>query len=456
MARSFGDHLRQLRTGQGLRQSDLTGPGISTSYLSLLENGKRQPTPRVVADLAARLGIDVSELAPLAAPETLPDEVRFRLAGAELSLVDGDAARAVTEFVELVPVVGVDAVWGLGRAYEAQGDLEAALPHYLRASELADELDEPLRALDALIAVARCRFLARDDRRAVAVLESALARIGTLGLTGSDQHAQVLSSLMGCHTELNEMGAATRIATELLTLVDDGGTWRARGSAYWNAALVAEASGDLTRATRYADRAVAVFSEGDDERALARCSAACAWYWLRHPDGPSRLDDIERMLHDAHHRLERCGTQGDLANAETELARVALLRSQPIDALAWADSAVARLGVEPRAQMPDALLVRGEALWMSGDTAAALTTADLLEMTLQSLPHTREASHTWRGLAELWRRLGRAFEAYRALETALDASSVHPSPMPIPSHAAELPPRPRPWPTQAVDGRGGR
>ena len=430
MARSFGARVRELRVQRGLRQSDLTGPGISASYLSLLEHGRRQPTPRVVAELAARLGVAASDLSSTGTPPDLPDEIRWRVAGAELALVNGDAALARSEFAALVPTAGIAAVWGLARALESEGDLEAALPHYRRTSELADELDEPLRALDALIAVARCHFLSRDDLRAVAVLESALERVHADGLVGSDQHAQVLSSLMGCQTELNQVGEATRIATELLALVDDGGTWRARGSAYWNAALVAEASGDMTRATSYADRAVALFSEGDDERALARCSAACAWYWLRHPDAANRLDDIERMLVDAHRRLERCGTQGDLANAETELARVALLRSQPHDALRWADSAVARLGLEARAQTPDALLVRGEALWMAGDADAAVTTADMLEMTLQSLPHTREASHTWRGLAELWRRLGRADEAYRALETALDAHSVHSSPMP--------------------------
>jgi hypothetical protein len=66
----------------------------------------------------------------------------------------------------------------------------------------------------------------------------------------------------------------------------------------------------------------------------------------------------------------------------------------------------------------------------------------MLEMTLQSLPHTREASHTWRGLAELWRRLGRADEAYRALETALDAHSVHSSPMPAATTVVAIDPRP--------------
>ena len=431
VAQTFGALLRQLRTQRGLTQSDLAGPGISASYLSMLEHGKRKPTPHVIADLAARLGVDVSQLSPATAPEHLPDEIRWRLAAAELALANGDPAFARTEFAALVPSAGLSAAWGLARASESVGDLEAALVDYHLALELADEVDQPLRALDACIAIARCNFSTRDELRAIAVLESALERVRASGLNGSDQHAQALSALMGCHTSLNQLTPATRIATDLLALVDTGGTWRARGSAYWNAALVAEAAGDLTQATAYADRAVALLSEGDDERALARCSCACAWFWLRHPDGPNRLDDIERLLLDARRRLQQCGTAGDLANAETELGRVSLLRAQPADALAWADSALARLGLEERAQTPDALLVRGEAQWMGSDTVDATATADQLEMTLQSLPHTREAAHTWRGLAELWRRLGRTDDAFRALETALEASSVHSSPMPV-------------------------
>jgi len=444
VARSFGALLRQLRIQQGLTQSDLSGPGISASYVSLLEHGKRLPTTHVVADLAARLGVDVSELTPVTVPHQLPDEIRWRLAAAELALVNGDAAHARAEFAELVPHAGLPAVWGSARASEALGDLETALHDYVRTMQLADELEDPLRGLDARIALARCYFSTRDELRAIDVLESALELVRTCGLHGSDQHAQALSALMGCHTALNQLGEASRIAAELLDLVETGGTWRARGSAYWNAAGVADASGDMTRATVYAERAVALFSEGDDEQALARCSTACAWYWLRHPDGPHRLDDIERMLLDAHRRLEQCGTEGDLANTETELARVALLRSHPDEALAWADHALDRLGLEERSQTPDALLVRGEALWMAGDTAGAVTTADQLEMTLQSLPHTREASHTWRGLAELWRRLGRGDDAYRALETALEASSVHSSPMPPTRQPPSMSPREAP------------
>jgi transcriptional regulator with XRE-family HTH domain len=416
--------LREIRTRQGLTQSDLAGPGISTSYLSMLEHGKRMPTPHVIAVLADKLGVDVSELSPAPVTPELDEDARWRLAAAEMAMQDGDAAFAREAFALLIPVAGLTARWGFARACEAQGDVDAALVGYTEVVALADHAGEPTRSLEASIASARCLAQTRDELRALAVLESALARVEGAGLTGSEAHVQALAALMGCHYSLSQYGEATRIATTLLALVDEGASWKSRASAYWNAAGVAEASGDMTRATTYADRAVALLSEGDDERALARCTVACAWFWLRHPDVLERLDHIEDMLLGALRRLERCGSRVDLAYAETELGRVALLRGHPAEALDWADRAVLRLGTEVRAQAPDALLVRAEAQWLGGDSEGARVSADLLEMTLQSLPHTREASMTWRGLADLWKRMGDVAAAYRALEGALQVQSI--------------------------------
>ena len=52
----FGERVRQLRISQGLAQTDLAGDGLSSSYVSLLESGKRAPTVSAVAALADRLG----------------------------------------------------------------------------------------------------------------------------------------------------------------------------------------------------------------------------------------------------------------------------------------------------------------------------------------------------------------------------------------------------------------
>jgi len=438
VAREFGPVLRELRHRQGLLQSDLAGPGLSASYISMLESGKRTPTPQVVAALARRLGVDVAELAPPPEPTELPDDVRWRLAAAEMALAGGEPAFARTAFVELVSEAGLPAVWGLARADEAVGDLEAALSGYGRARDLELEAGDVTRSLEATIALARCLAQTRDELRALDALTLALQGVDEAGLTGSDQHVQALSALMGCYYSLGQFGEATRIAKDLLALVDHGGSWKARASAYWNAAGVAEAVGDMARATTYADRAVALLSEGDDERALARCTVACAWFWLRHPDAIDRLDHIEEMLTGALSRLEQCGSTVDLSYAETELARVALLRARPDVALSWADRAVARLGTDVRAQAPDALLVRAEAQWLSGDATGARASADRLEMTLLSLPDTREAALTWRSMADLWKRMGEPDAAYQALERALHAQSIHAAPVPPPTSDAPV------------------
>lgn len=430
MADGFGVRLRRIRTDQGLRQSDLAGPGISASYISMLETDKREPTPQVVMALAQRLNVSESALIPVEDGADLPIEIRRRLASAEMALRHGDAAFARTTFTELLPLAGLEAAWGLARAEEAIGQLEVALLVYAQVENSARISKDGLRAVRASIAMARCLAQTGDEFRAIGILDGALLTIDEFGLTGSDEHVQAVSALMGAHYSANQFGEATRIAKSLLTMVDDGGSWKARGSAYWNAAGVAEAAGDVVLATKYAERAVALMSEGDDERALARCSVACAWFWLRHPDGSQQLDRIELLLKNAHGWLERCGTVLDLGYAETELARVALLRGDSASALRWARLASDRFGREPRSQAPDTLLVTAEAQMLGGDSTGARITADALEMTLKGLPHTREISMAWRGLADLLKRLGDPESAYRALEGALQANNVDSAPSP--------------------------
>ncbi len=53
----FGRQLRRVRVERKLTQRDLTGPGVSESYISRLENGSRVPSPDVVRVLAERLGV---------------------------------------------------------------------------------------------------------------------------------------------------------------------------------------------------------------------------------------------------------------------------------------------------------------------------------------------------------------------------------------------------------------
>ncbi|WP_138468541.1 helix-turn-helix domain-containing protein [Poseidonocella sp. HB161398] len=67
LIRPLADHLRALRTGQGLTLQDLAGrSGISRATLSRIENGEVSPTAETLGRLATALALPISQLlAPL-------------------------------------------------------------------------------------------------------------------------------------------------------------------------------------------------------------------------------------------------------------------------------------------------------------------------------------------------------------------------------------------------------
>jgi len=66
---TFGQRLRHLRRARGLTLGDLSGVvGKAPSVLSLLENGRREPKLSLIEQLAAALGVPVSDLLSRQAP----------------------------------------------------------------------------------------------------------------------------------------------------------------------------------------------------------------------------------------------------------------------------------------------------------------------------------------------------------------------------------------------------
>ena len=61
-AEGIGARIKRLRLAAGLTQTAIAGPGATTSYVSLLESGKRRPTLAALRAIAVRLGVPMSEL----------------------------------------------------------------------------------------------------------------------------------------------------------------------------------------------------------------------------------------------------------------------------------------------------------------------------------------------------------------------------------------------------------
>ncbi|MCB9458112.1 MAG: helix-turn-helix transcriptional regulator [Anaerolineaceae bacterium] len=90
---NLGKAIKLCRTQRGFSQAELSRiAGISVSYLSLLERGKRDPNLSTVEDIAQALEVPVSILVFLAAEDDemvgLTPELREKLSYTALRLIE--------------------------------------------------------------------------------------------------------------------------------------------------------------------------------------------------------------------------------------------------------------------------------------------------------------------------------------------------------------------------------
>ena len=91
----FARQLRRLRKARGLTQRDLAGTSLSVSYVSLLEAGKRTPTPETIRILADALSCDVHELVESG---DVDQPLVLVLAQADLALQAGQVSGALERY----------------------------------------------------------------------------------------------------------------------------------------------------------------------------------------------------------------------------------------------------------------------------------------------------------------------------------------------------------------------
>jgi len=429
---TVGARLRAARRTAGLSQGDLAGADLSASYVSLLESGHRNASPAILAVLAGRLGCTVDHLSIGQDPEQA-DRLRLAVSYAELALRNGEPRDALDQLTALTaahPDLPADDLLRVRRlraqVLEALGELEEALREIEHLRTLAKEArryDEHLRlTVDAV----RCYQEAGDVGYALDVGETALATVTDWGLSGTDTHAELASSVLGAYYERGDLVRARLMAAEVLRVVGEAGSPQARAAVYWNASLLAEQRDDLPAALMLAERALAVYAEGDDVRALARLRVAYGWLLLRCM--PARLEDARRELNTGRAALVDVGSEVDVAYCDTELSRCELLLGRPGYALSLADAALARLGPQPRLERADTTLVRSRALLALDRRDEAVAAYREAAATLSGLDLSRHAASAWRELADAFAELGLLKDATLAYQQALTDAGVRAAP----------------------------
>jgi tetratricopeptide (TPR) repeat protein len=438
----FGRRLRETRQRAGLSQSDLATDGVSSSYVSLLESGKRQPTRATALALAKRLRVSVDFLlSGFSAGER--HKLDLELKYAELALRNGEGADALTranavlESQPVPPEMLTRARELRAEALEATGNLEEAAKTLdaLHAEALAAQRFQA--ALRLTIPLARCYKELGDLRFALTLTSEGLARSAELELTGSDVHAELAAMTIGLHYLLGDHARADLIAEEILSGIERSGSRRGRGSIYWNASLNAQARGDIAKALALAESALGLFAEDDDVRGTARLRNAYAWLLLR--TTPPRPEQARDLLERSLAALREAGTAVDQAYAETELGRAFLLLGEPTKALRCATSAARKVDREPRHQLAHAQLVIARALLELGRREEAIASYREAAAALTRLGVGRQAAEAWRELGDAFTSLHQHKEAAEAYRSALHEAGVQPAPEPVASAGTKKP-----------------
>ncbi|MEW9550152.1 helix-turn-helix domain-containing protein [Nonomuraea sp. NPDC050783] len=428
---TIGDRVRGLRLNRRMSQAQLAGPDLSDSYVSLIESGKRTPTPVVARLLAERLGCTTEFLLHGIEPRQRID-TELGLRHAELELQHGDPAVAADRFTEIVKaadeenaMLTAQARFGRARALEAQGRLGQAVEAFERLRREAAAHPERLADLPLTIALSRCYQRAGDRLRARDLAAHALEQAERLNVSEGEIAVDLATALVEARGENESDSPELAYVKKVLDtagvsqVMDRSGEIRS----LWEASVAAATGEDSALAVRLADDAIMA---GRESR-LALQLARAAMHWARMPAAP--IEEAERLVSAAtgvfaafpsatgaygeslvvHARVRL--RAGDLTRA-AELAGQAL---EPADERASGTTAA-----EAR------LVLATVALELEGSADSELATAQRLLSSLDRPVYgtDRQAARCWRELGDLYGRVGSVAQQTAAYRKALEAAGV--------------------------------
>jgi tetratricopeptide (TPR) repeat protein len=408
-----------VRAERGLSMKQLAFPGCSAAYVCRIESGERVPSPRILAELARRLGVTTTELAGRAEGGSIAP-ARISLAEMAVRMGSDDAADILQALAEEARVCGD--LHAQSRAVEGLGQLAIEQ----RDDERAVVLLEEARALEPP-ATARVRpglyeSLGRayagigDLSRAISVLRSALeeTRRPPVDARGVIRFGVYLAS---AYTDQGRFAEAEAVLADVLDVEAAIADPVARTRVLWAMARTYAEQGRLRLAERYMGEVVARLEAAEHTLLLGRAHAVLGGIMV----DQRRPDEAEQHLERAGELMQAAGAMPELATLSADRGRAALLAGDVEGAREAARRALSETGATEPGVAGSATLVLARAALHDGDLDEARflcqSAIDLLEHT--AAPHyVAEANQV---LALVEQRAGNLRAALSALWNGLGA-----------------------------------
>jgi tetratricopeptide (TPR) repeat protein len=408
-----------------MSQAQLVGPGLSSTYLSRIENSKRKPSDRAMRLIARKLGVDPhyietgEPIAPLARLELeLSDtELALRIGSHSDEALEVTAANVEAEARDLSPAIAAraSAVIGLiaykgGRHSWAIKQLERATRSGYLTVQTRPDAYQTLGA--AYMAEGRMEEAANLWEQVLVSLDEDEER---------EAHAPLVirfnAYLAWAYSELGLTERARPALDQATQLADDEAVIpQVRVSVLWEQARRAWQEQDGNAALVYMRQAVALLETTEDAHALGRAHLTCAQF-LSTDDGDPKaiakhLDRAEPLLGDQAEREELGVLRAERSKLEARQgdARVALRLAQEAAELLGGDAR--HIGLREHT------LGRAYAATRDVDAAGRHFESAIADATDRQ--QWREAAAMWRERGQLLRAAGRQDEALEAFDRAAE------------------------------------
>ena len=408
-----------------MTQRDLAGSSLSVSYVSLLEAGKRTPTPETIEILAAALSCDVRELSE---PADADQPLSLVVAQADLALEAGQVASALERYEQVLsaqpdnPELLRRARLGQAQALQRTGRLAEAAKAYERCLRLGEA--DPANEASLLVYVGWCRCLYELGElvRAAEVGKTALAEFDAAHARESEMSIRLMATVAAIWFELGDLREAERLLDDGLERASRVRSPTARGSILWNASLVAYERGRYTEALELSEEALRTFRGSDAGRFVGKLLGARGYLLLR--TEPPRIDEAFECLNEALTELAETSDPVDKAYVFTELCYAHLARGELDQAIHAAQDAQRLLGSTTQLEYARATTALAVALTAAGEHDRARPLFAEAATILDRLGATRDAARTWIELAHALTDSGRPDEAIAAYENAARALNI--------------------------------
>ncbi|WP_125613883.1 helix-turn-helix domain-containing protein [Specibacter cremeus] len=303
MGNSFGDRLRHERLARSLTQAELGGQLYSASYISLLENGRREPTVDVIKQLAKQLQLAPHSIEEWALPIS-PEETQYLLASLyarqawdtrdylAAQRYAADAARKASDNRD--PVSWWNMVYLQANALVKSGAYAECIE--VLGALLAHPLSTESAGLSVRARQVLSTALMGEGRLPDAIREATIAvEMGAGNPDEFDAYTTALRTLIGALAESGKLEEAWQHCLRLADAVTKSTPAQLAGEIHWVIGNVAFMRHDVAAGLTHHAQAGNLLSPATDLAQWAHFNKATAW--VRLTAGivePATLEAIER------------------------------------------------------------------------------------------------------------------------------------------------------------------